>query len=87
MISPGGSIDHYQATLERLAPLVERAATIVPGHGGPISRPRALSLLDEDAAYLEALLADGADAPLPPGRRSAAQRKIHEENAQRTTAQ
>jgi glyoxylase-like metal-dependent hydrolase (beta-lactamase superfamily II) len=87
MISPGGSIDHYQATLERLAPLVERAATIVPGHGGPISRPRALSLLDEDAAYLEALLADGADAPLPPGRRTAAQRKIHEENAQRTTAQ
>lgn len=82
MLSEGGSRDQYLATLARLAPLVEQAETVVPGHGGPIPRDRALALLDEDVAYLEALAQDGEAAPLPPGRTSAEQRRIHAENAQ-----
>ena len=35
-ISPGGSVEAYLATLERLRALVERAETIVPGHGRPL---------------------------------------------------
>jgi glyoxylase-like metal-dependent hydrolase (beta-lactamase superfamily II) len=83
-ISEGGSVVGYQATLERLRPLVERADTVVPGHGGPIERATALRLLHEDATYLEALASEGAEAPLPMGRRTAAQRKIHAENVSRT---
>ena len=41
MISPGGSLDAYQATLGRLATLVERSKTVVPGHGGPLSADQA----------------------------------------------
>jgi hypothetical protein len=36
-------------------------------------------LLEQDAAYLEALLRNG-DAPLPDGRRSPSQRAIHAAN-------
>jgi glyoxylase-like metal-dependent hydrolase (beta-lactamase superfamily II) len=84
-LSEGGSVQAYEATLERLRPLVEQATTVVPGHGGPIERATALRLLHEDAAYLEALVAKGADAPLPMGRRTATQRKIHAENVSRLT--
>ena len=80
MISPGGAPDRYLATLDRLRPLVERAETVVPGHGAPLARDRALALLDEDRTYLEALGALGAEAPLPPGRDTPAQRKLHAEN-------
>jgi glyoxylase-like metal-dependent hydrolase (beta-lactamase superfamily II) len=82
-ISPGGSLDAYESTLERLRPLVERAHTIVPGHGRPLQRDEALALLEEDAAYLRALRSDGADAALPAGRRTGAQRRIHAENVER----
>ena len=34
MISGGGSLSAYLATLERLEPVVEQAAHVVPGHGG-----------------------------------------------------
>ena len=40
-------------------------------------------VLQEDVAYLAALERDGADARLPDGRRSPAQRKIHAENVGR----
>jgi glyoxylase-like metal-dependent hydrolase (beta-lactamase superfamily II) len=83
MISPGGSLDAYRATLERLRPLVERAATVIPGHGAPMGREQALRVLAEDTAYLEALAGQGAKAPLPDGRRTAAQQRIHAENAGR----
>jgi glyoxylase-like metal-dependent hydrolase (beta-lactamase superfamily II) len=86
MISPGGSLDAYQATLGRLATLVERSKTVVPGHGGPLSADQARRLLVEDAAYLEALERHGEAAPLPPGRASAAQQRIHIENAGRAAA-
>ena len=57
MISPGGSVAAYLATLDRLEPLVEQADHVVPGHGGPIDGTRALAILREDRAYLEALRA------------------------------
>jgi glyoxylase-like metal-dependent hydrolase (beta-lactamase superfamily II) len=83
MISPGGSVATYLATLERLRPLVERCATVVPGHGAPYPREDALRVLSEDLAYLHAVSAAGATAPLPAGRRTATQRRIHEQNAAR----
>jgi glyoxylase-like metal-dependent hydrolase (beta-lactamase superfamily II) len=79
-LSPGGSVDAYLATLERLAPLLERAETIVPGHGRPQPSAQALTLLEEDVTYLHALQSEGADAPLPAGRCTSAQRRIHAEN-------
>jgi glyoxylase-like metal-dependent hydrolase (beta-lactamase superfamily II) len=82
-ISPGGSVDAYLATLERFRALIGRADTIVPGHGRPLKPEEATRILDEDVAYLEALRARGLEAPLPPGRRTDAQRRIHAENAQR----
>jgi glyoxylase-like metal-dependent hydrolase (beta-lactamase superfamily II) len=83
MLSEGGSLPAYRATLERLRPLVERAQALVPGHGAILDRPRALEVLAEDLAYLAALESDGDRAPLPDGRRTAAQRRIHADNAQR----
>ncbi len=83
MISPGGSVDEYLATLERLRPLAEAAETVIPGHGGPLRSGDAVRLLAEDVAYLEALRA-GSEAPLPEGRRTAAQRRIHAENLSRS---
>ena len=82
-ISPGGSVDAYLATLERFRALIGPADTIVPGHGRPLKPEEATRILDEDVAYLEALRARGLEAPLPPGRRTDAQRRIHAENAQR----
>jgi glyoxylase-like metal-dependent hydrolase (beta-lactamase superfamily II) len=79
-LSPGGSVEAYLATLERLRPLVGGAETIVPGHGRPLESPEALALLGEDAGYLRALTTQRADAPLPAGRRTKAQRRIHDQN-------
>jgi glyoxylase-like metal-dependent hydrolase (beta-lactamase superfamily II) len=82
-ISPGGSVSAYLATLDRLEPLVEAAAHVVPGHGAVMESDRALAVLREDRTYVTALAAHGADAPLPPTRRNGAMRKIHAENVQR----
>ena len=78
-LSEGGSRDAYLATLRRLEPLVEQAAVVVPGHGEPVDSVRALALLREDVAYLEAL----PDAALPLARRTAAQQKVHRDNVAR----
>jgi glyoxylase-like metal-dependent hydrolase (beta-lactamase superfamily II) len=86
MISPGGSVDSYRATLGRLAPLVESAVAVVPGHGAPHSRERALELLDEDVAYLDALERGDERVSLPAGRDSRRQREIHAENRARVSA-
>jgi glyoxylase-like metal-dependent hydrolase (beta-lactamase superfamily II) len=80
MISPGGSVEAYVATLSRLRPLVQNADTVVPGHGAPLTGAGALRVLEEDVAYLQSL----PDATLPEGRRGPAQRKIDAENRQRT---
>jgi glyoxylase-like metal-dependent hydrolase (beta-lactamase superfamily II) len=80
-ISEGGSLADYRATLARLAPLVEEASTVVPGHGAPHDRETTLRLLDEDVDYLGAL--ERGDEQLPAGRDSKAQRGIHAENVTR----
>jgi glyoxylase-like metal-dependent hydrolase (beta-lactamase superfamily II) len=73
-----GSRDAYVATLERLRPYVERAEWVVPGHGRPLDAQRALAIMREDVAYLQALPDPGA--PLPLARRTRRQRTIHEDN-------
>jgi glyoxylase-like metal-dependent hydrolase (beta-lactamase superfamily II) len=85
MISESGSLSQYLSTLRGLEPLVSEAAHVVPGHGGPIEGERALAILREDVAYLEALDAQGADAPLPLARRTGSQRAIHAKNAERVS--
>lgn len=79
-LAPSSSLDGYLATLERLAPLVERAEAVIPGHGAPLDSTQAAAILREDADYIEALQRDGIDAPLPPGRQTGAQRRLHEYN-------
>jgi glyoxylase-like metal-dependent hydrolase (beta-lactamase superfamily II) len=73
-------LDAYLATLERLRPLLGRAEHVVPGHGPVLDGQRALSVLEEDLAYLHALSERGARAALPDGRRSEAQRELHAAN-------
>ena len=79
-ISAGGSIAAYRATLVRLAPLVERADTVVPGHGSPLARAAALSVLDDDLEYLDALERGHERPALPAGRDTRRQREVHAEN-------
>ncbi len=82
MISPGGSVAVYRQTLSRLAGLVDQATSVVPGHGHPLNREEAQRILQEDLAYLERLSTEG-DSPLPEGRRSREQKRIHAENLTR----
>jgi glyoxylase-like metal-dependent hydrolase (beta-lactamase superfamily II) len=83
-ISSGGTLQEYRATLARLAPLVERAETVVPGHGAPLARDDALRVLDEDVEYLDGL--ERGDKSLPPGRESTRQRELHAENLGRVSS-
>jgi glyoxylase-like metal-dependent hydrolase (beta-lactamase superfamily II) len=82
-LSERGSRDAYLATLRRLQPYVEQADWIVPGHGTPLDAQRALAILREDVAYLEAL--PSPDAPLPLARRDRAMKRIHAENVGRSS--
>lgn len=75
-LEAGGSRSAYLATLGRLAPLVEQAEHVVPGHGAALDGVRAGAILREDVAYLQSL----PDAELPVARRSRAQRAVHERN-------
>jgi glyoxylase-like metal-dependent hydrolase (beta-lactamase superfamily II) len=75
----GGTLEAYRETLFRLSPLVNRAATVIPGHGAPLTSERALEILAEDLAYLDALAA-GGEVTVPGARRSATQKQIHERN-------
>ncbi len=83
VLGEGGTIDAYLATLERLRPLVAAARHIVPGHGSVLNAERAMTILEEDVAYLSALYERAEAAALPPGRRTGAQRRIHLENLDR----
>jgi glyoxylase-like metal-dependent hydrolase (beta-lactamase superfamily II) len=85
MLSPGGSLDAYRATLARLRPLVAQSEWVIPGHGAPIDAERALDILDEDDAYLQQLAADPAEAPVPPSRSTTVQGGIHAANVARLT--
>ena len=80
----GGTRSAYLATLRRLAPYVEQAEWVVPGHGRPLDGARALAIMREDVAYLEGL---PDDAPLPLARRDRRQQEIHAENAARVRAE
>ena len=83
MISPGGSLAAYQATLDRLEPLIARAQWVVPGHGAPLPGEQASQILAEDRAYLAALAAGRSASELPKGRGGARQREIDAENVSR----
>ena len=76
----GHSLGAYRATLERLSALLERVATVVPGHGSPRPSAEARRTLEEDDAYLDALERGDERPTLPPGRDSSRQRAIHGEN-------
>ena len=80
LIAAAGSLPDYRATLARLAPLVEAADTVIPGHGSPHDRDAALRLLDEDSDYLDALERGEERPRLPAGRDTARQRQIHADN-------
>jgi glyoxylase-like metal-dependent hydrolase (beta-lactamase superfamily II) len=80
MLVAGDTVDAYLATLDRLRALVDACEHVVPGHGPVLDRTRALATLEEDAAYLVELRANGADAELPAGRSSRQQRVLHAEN-------
>ena len=47
---------------------MEAAEAVVPGHGAPHDRDRALRVLDEDAGYLDALERGEERPRLPEGR-------------------
>ena len=85
--TPETSIDGYLATLARLEPLVDRADWVVPGHGGPLEATAARAVLHEDRDYLDRLR-DGrsSGSALPPGRRDAEQRRLHDCNLARIRA-
>jgi glyoxylase-like metal-dependent hydrolase (beta-lactamase superfamily II) len=82
-ISPGGSLEDYRSALARLAPLVESADTVVPGHGSTLGRDAALRIVDEDVEYLDALERGEERPRLPQGRDTVRQRRIHAENLSR----
>ncbi len=86
MLSPGGGVGTYRATLERLAPLVTQAEWVVPGHGAPQSGERAAEILQEDLDYLSALAGDPGSTGVPESRRTARQQQIHAENLEQTGA-
>ncbi len=79
-IGPGGSVEAYVGTLERLRGLIARAEHVVAGHGPVLGRGRAQAILEEDLAYLHELRESGAAAALPASRRSGAQRELHAAN-------
>jgi glyoxylase-like metal-dependent hydrolase (beta-lactamase superfamily II) len=81
VLGDGADIDAYLETLERLRQLVRVAEHVVPGHGPILDAARALAVLEEDLAYLVSLKVRGADAALPAGRQSEAQRRLHAANA------
>jgi glyoxylase-like metal-dependent hydrolase (beta-lactamase superfamily II) len=80
MISRRGSLDGYRATLATLSALVERAETVVPGHGPPHPRETALRILDQDLGYLDAVERGEEKVSLPEGRDTSEQRRIHADN-------
>jgi glyoxylase-like metal-dependent hydrolase (beta-lactamase superfamily II) len=82
MLSPGGSLGAYLATLARLRPLVEESARVVPGHGTPLEQGEAMTILDEDVAYLEALRDDPEGARPPASRQTGEQRSAHAANVE-----
>ncbi len=82
-IDAGGSIDDYRNTLARLAPLVEQADAVVPGHGAPQTSAAAARQIDDDLEYLDALERGDERPVLPKPRDTSRQREIHAANLAR----
>jgi glyoxylase-like metal-dependent hydrolase (beta-lactamase superfamily II) len=82
--SPGEPLSAYLATLERLRAIAAVAAHVVPGHGAILDAERALAVIGEDIAYLEALrdAPARAEVEMPAGRRGPAQRERHAQNVE-----
>ena len=78
LVSDAGSREAYLATLDRLAPLVERAELVVPGHGPPLGRERARELLALDRRYVANL--EGGPLRGPDDRR---QHRLHADNVRK----
>ncbi len=88
LIEEGGSLAGYRATLARLGALLDEEGAVevvVPGHGAPLDRDAALRVLDEDAAYLDALERGEQRPELPAARDTARQRELHGANLGATT--
>jgi glyoxylase-like metal-dependent hydrolase (beta-lactamase superfamily II) len=80
MLGPGGELDAYLATLERLRTLVAEARHVVCGHGPVQDSAGATQIIEQDLRYLNDLRERGARAELPPGRRSRQARLVHARN-------
>jgi glyoxylase-like metal-dependent hydrolase (beta-lactamase superfamily II) len=85
-LNDGGDLEGYLATLERLRAVVAAVGHVVPGHGPVLDAAGACAVLDEDVRYLRALAEKGVEATLPVRRSSAAQRRLHRENAHRSAS-
>jgi glyoxylase-like metal-dependent hydrolase (beta-lactamase superfamily II) len=85
-LNDGGDLDAYLATLERLETLLQRVEHVVPGHGPVLDRERSAAILAEDLEYLTSLRERGETAKLPHSRRTAADRRMHIQNAARVSA-
>jgi glyoxylase-like metal-dependent hydrolase (beta-lactamase superfamily II) len=79
-VGQDADVESYLGTLDCLRPLLARSEQVVPGHGPVLDRARALSVLEEDVAYLQALAERDAEVELPAGRRGSAQRRLHQGN-------
>jgi glyoxylase-like metal-dependent hydrolase (beta-lactamase superfamily II) len=78
-----GSATAYLATLGRLGQLVERAEWVIPGHGEPLDRTRAASIVADHRAYVEAMIADPAAVKPAYARGRPEQRRLHAANIER----
>jgi glyoxylase-like metal-dependent hydrolase (beta-lactamase superfamily II) len=83
MLSAGGDLDDYMATLERLRGPVAGAEHVVSGHGPLQDGAGAAEILEQDLVYLSALRERGSEAELPRGRRSRQARLVHARNVAR----
>lgn len=81
-----GSPDAYLQTVQRLRPLIEGAAHVIPGHGPVLDADRASRVVEEDIEYMRELCSKGAKAQLPVGRRGAVQRRRHARNVERMSS-
>jgi glyoxylase-like metal-dependent hydrolase (beta-lactamase superfamily II) len=83
MLSAGGSLGAYRATLRELEPRLPEAQWVIPGHGAPVQAARAQEILTEDLNYLEQLAEDPGQARPPQSRANPVQQRIHEANLAR----